>query len=69
MLHSHGIRQTADDRRHLVNITGNKQTDEMGGQQNETPMTMCCYSDVALFTKNSKEIYSMKLFHCYYYFM
>ncbi len=53
MLHSRGIRQTADGGRHLVSSVGkNKQSNAMGGWQKKTLMAMCCYGDVVLFTKN-----------------
>ncbi len=48
-LHSHGIRQAADGRRHLMGK--NKQSDGVkDGKMKD--VTMCCYSDVILFTKN-----------------
>ncbi len=66
MLHSHDSRlQTADGRRHLVNDTGiKKQSSGEEGQESETFMTMCCYGDVVLFSKNrpKDKIYLMKLF-------
>ncbi len=54
MLHSHGVGQTVDGKQQdLVNSRGkNKQSDGMEGQQNETPMMMCCCGYVVLFTKN-----------------
>ncbi len=43
----------AEGGRHLVNGTGiNKQSDEMEGQQNKTPMMMCCCRDVLFCTNN-----------------
>ncbi len=42
-----------DGEKHLVSGSGkNQQSDGMGGQQNETCVTMCCYGDVGPFTKN-----------------
>ncbi len=57
MLHSHvcihmlhSLRQTSDSERHLVNGAEKKQTVRMEGRRNEKHTTMCCYSDVVLFT-------------------
>ncbi len=49
MLHSHGIRQMAGD---IFWTAREKTVQRNDGWQNKTPMMMCCYGDVILFTKN-----------------